>query len=139
MRYMIIVAGALTAAIIVSFLLLAGWFICGDCIFKNNVKISDYSNNIYEYSDLKQNPLSAYYQIYIIDKNRFDDGKPYLTAYSIGGYVFSPYYPLSEKHFNIFEIGHSYVIERPIFNNDVIPLKEVNTTNNIPAKECWCK
>jgi len=116
----------LIAAIIVVVIIFTIVLITGTYEFTKPVIITDYYGTLHQFDNLKANPFSAYFEIQILNKSRFSDGKPYLTAYSIGGHIFTPYSPLSEEHSSKFEIGHTYVIERPIWDNDIIPLMEVN-------------
>jgi len=126
-----VVYGAIAAIIIVAIILMFGYWACGDCIFKNHVKTITYEGT-HEYPDLKANPFSAYYEIQILNKSRFSDGRPFLTVYGLGGHIYRPYSPLSEEHFEYFKINHTYLIERDVWNSDITPLKEINNPEGIP-------
>ena len=118
----------LVAAVIVVVIFLTIILVTGAYEFTKPVIILDYMGTPQQFDNLKANPVSAYFEIQILNKSRFSDGKPYLTAYSIGGHIFTQYSPLSEEHFSKFEIGHTYVIERPMWDNDILPLMDVNKT-----------
>jgi hypothetical protein len=137
--------GVGSGVVIVLLIFGISWSI-GAVEYTKTVKITDYLGRVHEYPQLKANPLSAYFEVQILNKNRFADGRPYLTTYSIAGYTFTPYHPLSENHFQEFEVGHTYVIERPFWNDDIIPLMEVDPPDEIPFKiilkdnwECGCE
>jgi hypothetical protein len=119
------------AFILVTGFLAFGYWACGDCIYKNHIKTIVFEGT-HEYPDLKANPLSAYFEIQVLNKSRFTDGRPYLVAYGLNGHVLNQYYPLSEEHFQYYKIGHTYLIERDMWNSDIIPLKEITSPEGIP-------
>lgn len=123
--------GMVCAVALVGILLAFGYWACGDCIYKNHIKTTVFEGT-HEYPELKANPLSAYFEIQILNKSRFPDGRPYLTTYSSNGHLFNPYYPLSENHFQYYKIGHTYLIERDIWNSDIIPKKEITNSDGTP-------